>query len=93
MDLEGNKYLSNIYVYDGKTKDSIKLTSNNSEKNFLFKDNNTLLFPAIRDDKDRKRKEKGEVFTPFYEISLKGGEANKAFEIPLSVGDIKKIDE
>lgn len=92
MDLKENKYLSNIYLYDMKTKDSIKLTSNNSEKSFLFKDNNTILFPNIRDDKDKKRKEKGEEFTPFYEISLKGGEANKAFEIPLNVGNIEKID-
>lgn len=93
MDLEENKYLSNIYVYDFKTEDPIKLTSNNSENSFLFKDNNTILFPTIRDDKDKKRKEKGEEFTVFYEISIIGGEANKAFEIPLNVLDTEIIDE
>lgn len=93
MDLEENKYLSNIYVYDLKGKDSMKLTSNNSENSFIFKDNDTLFFPTIRDEKDKKRRKKGEDFTPFYEISLKGGEANKIFEIPLNVLDIKIIDD
>ncbi len=83
MYLEENKYLSNIYVYDLKGKDSMKLTSNNSENSFIFKDNDTLFFPTIRDEKDKKRRKKKEkILPPFYEISLKGGEANKVFEIP-----------
>jgi dipeptidyl aminopeptidase/acylaminoacyl peptidase len=93
MDVEENKYLSNIYIYDIKTENSTKLTSQGSEKTFLFKDTNTILFPDIRDSKDKTRKEKGEDFTVYYEIPLNGGEANKAFEIPLNVTNIEMLDD
>ena len=93
MDVEENKYLSNIYIYDIKTENSTKLTSQGSKKTFLFKDTNTILFPDIRDSKDKTRKEKGEDFTVYYEIPLNGGEANKAFEIPLNVANIEMLDD
>ena len=93
MDVEENKYLSNIYIYDVKKESSIKLTSQYSQNTFLFKDENTILFPDIRDSKDKSRKEKKEDFTIYYEISLNGGEANKSFEIPLNVTNIKMINK
>lgn len=93
MDLEENKYLSNIYIYDFNKDFTFKLTSQDSERTFLFKDQDTLLFPDIRNPKDKSRKEKGEDLTCFYEISLKGGEANKTFEIPLNVNNVEILDE
>ena len=93
MDVEENKYLSNIHIYDTRTNTEFKLTSQNSEKAFLFKDSNTILFPDIRDPKDKSRIENGEELTVYYEISLDGGEANKSFEIPLNVTDIEILDE
>ncbi len=93
MDIEENKYLSNIYIYDTQTEKSIKLTSQDSEKSFLFKDANTILFPATRDSKEKSKKEKEEESTTYYEISLDGGEANKSFGIPLNVTDIELLDE
>ena len=93
MDVEENDYLSNIHIYDLETNQSFKLTSGNKERSFLFKDENTLLFPALRDKKDKARKEKAEEFTAYYEISLLGGEAKKAFEVPLNVSKLEILDE
>lgn len=93
MDVEENKYLSNIYIYDLKNKESIKTTSLDEERSLVWKNESTLLFPAIRSKKDRERKENGEMFTTYYEISLKGGEANKVFEVPFNVTNIEILDE
>jgi dipeptidyl aminopeptidase/acylaminoacyl peptidase len=93
MDVKENKYLSNIYIYDVDKKSYLKLTSLDEERSFIFKDQDTLLFPAIRDKKDKDRKENGEFFTVYYEISLNGGEANKSFEIPLNVTSLEILDQ
>lgn len=93
MDVEENKYLSNIYIYDEEKKSEYKLTSLDEERSFIWKDNNTILFPAVRGKKDKDRREKKEEFTSYYEISLNGGEATKAFEIPLNVNSLEILDE
>ncbi len=93
MDEANNKYLSNIYIYNLKNQKFFKLTSGNKEGNFIFKDDKTLLFSTIRDEEDKKRKEKGEKLTCYYEISIEGGEANKVFEILLDVSEIEIIDQ
>lgn len=92
MDLEENKYLSNIYILDENGR-SLKLTSLDEERTFIWKDDKTIIFPANRDSKDRERKEKGEPFTNLYEISINGGEANHLMEIPLDVSDIEILDD
>jgi len=43
--------------------------------------------------KNKETKEKLEPSTIYYEININGGEAKKAFEIPLNVTSIKVIDE
>ncbi|GAB6110021.1 alpha/beta hydrolase family protein [Fusibacter bizertensis] len=93
MDEKNNTYLSNIYMYNLEKEKSIKLTSGNKESSFVFKDKDTLLFSTIRDKEDQARKEKGEKLTCFYEISINGGEAQKAFEILLDVSEIVPVDE
>ncbi|MBU5257502.1 S9 family peptidase [Tissierella praeacuta] len=90
MDTEENKYLSNIYIYNEEKKSEFKLTSLDEESSFIWKDNNTILFPAIRNKKDKERKDE---FTTYYEISINGGEANKAFEIPLNISSLEFLDE
>ncbi|MEY8417333.1 S9 family peptidase [Tissierella praeacuta] len=90
MDTEENKYLSNIYIYNEEKKSEFKLTSLDEESSFIWKDNNTILFPAIRNKKNKERKDE---FTTYYEISINGGEANKAFEIPLNISSLEFLDE
>lgn len=93
MDVEENKYLSNIYVYNTSEKTTTKITSLDEEKSFVWKNEKTLLFPAIRGKRDKERKEKEEPFTTYYEISLNGGEANKVFDIPLNVTSLEILDD
>lgn len=92
IDLEENKYISNIYVLDNETSSIKKLTSLGEERSFTWKDDETLIFPRIIDKKDKERKEEGKRFSCFYEINLNGGEASKSFEIPLQVGSLVFID-
>lgn len=92
IDLEENKYLSNIYILDDNNKKK-KLTSLGDEKSFIWKDYSTLLFASLRNNKDRERKDKGEPLTVYYEINIDGGEANKLFEIPLNVTNLSLVDE
>lgn len=92
MDLDENKYRSNIYLMD-KDGNHGQLTGLNEESSFLWKDGETILFPAIRDKKDRERKEKKEPFTVFYEIKINGGEAIPSFELPFNGVNLKLLDE
>ncbi|WP_326910908.1 alpha/beta hydrolase family protein [Sedimentibacter sp. MB31-C6] len=88
---ESNKYLSNIWILNCATLEYKKLTSLNEEKNFIWLDNNTILFPSMRDEKLKKEIKKGEQWTVYYTIDIHGGEANEYMRIPMKVTDIKKI--
>lgn len=93
MDVEENKYLSNIWIYNTKTNKYFQLTSLDEEKSFIWLDNSNILFPAMRNPKDKKKLEIGEEFTVYYKINIHGGEAIEAFKIPLIVTELKKIDD
>lgn len=93
MDLEENKYRSNIYIHSEERDKALKLTSLDEEKSFIWLDDSRILFPGTRDKKDKERKEKGEDLTSYYEIDINGGEANKVFEIPLNVTSMEFIDD
>ena len=84
-----NKYLSNIWIHD--SKGMRRLTSLDDESSFIFEDDNNILFPAVRDDVDKRMKEDEAVFTSYYRLSLDGGEAQKAFTIPLAVSSIETL--
>lgn len=92
MDVEENKYLSNIWIYNTDTKKLLQLTSLDEEKDFIWLDDSNILFPEIRNQKDKERVQEGEKFTNYYKINIHGGEATFAFRIPLRVTEIKKID-
>jgi len=90
-DLEENKYNSNIWTIDRKTKKIKKLTSLNEEKSFIWLDNNIIIFRANRDKKIQKKVSEGETWTSFYQIDISGGEAQKFVDIPMNVSQIKPI--
>lgn len=93
VDLDENKYLSNIYIYNEESKDKMKLTALDEERSFIWKDDNTILFSTKRNKKDKEKQKNGEDLTVYYEIRIDGGEANKAFEIPLNVTNMEILDE
>ena len=84
--LDKNRYDVNIHVYDGERQ--YQLTGTNKESVALWINDETILFSSKRLQEDVKG-----VQTDFYTISLKGGEALKAFTVPLAVTGIKVLDD
>lgn len=90
-DVDENSYKSSIWIREnGKVR---KLTGLDKESTFIWEDPEHILFPAVRSAEERKRVEAKEIFTAYYRINIHGGEAEKAFEIPLNVAGIKKVGE
>lgn len=87
---EDNKYSSNLWIYRIEDNSYFQLTSFNEESSYLWIDNDTILFNAVRDPKDKDKQENGEEFTQYYKININGGEALPAFRIPKNVSDIKQ---
>lgn len=94
MDVEENKYLSNLWLYNIEKDSSFRLTAMNGERGFIWlQDSEHILFSGTRNPKDKEKLEAGEEFTQFYRISIYGGEAQEAFRIPRKVSDIKQVDK
>lgn len=92
--VEENKYASNLWLYNVEKNKHYKLTSFNKESNFIWLgDSEHIVFQNIRDEKDKEKLESGEKFTQFYKINIHGGEAEKFFRVPMSVGEIKEISK
>lgn len=89
---EDNDYKSNIHIYS-KDRGIFQLTSMEDGRSFIWKDNSTVIFPALRNKEDKKKKEDKKPLTVYNEISINGGEATKAFEIPLNISRIELIDD
>ena len=83
-------YESDLYVQkEGAAP--IRLTSGGDAGAFIWTQENTVLFPAMRQKEDKDRAAKREVFSVFYEISPEGGEAVRAFELPIAAGGLKPL--
>ena len=93
MNMEENKYLSNLWLLEVKTKKYFQLTSFNEETNFVWLDEENILFSGCRNPKDKEKLENGEEFTRYYKINIHGGEAIEAFTIPKILADIRPIDK
>jgi len=91
--LEDNKYYGDLYILDVETKQSRRLTAGGDAKGYVWTNDGTLLFSAMRDPKLKKKAEDGEELTCWYEISPCGGEALPAFTLPLSGAGLKVIDD
>ncbi|WDV44491.1 S9 family peptidase [Clostridiaceae bacterium M8S5] len=91
-EFDENKYNSNIWVYNVNQDKYFQLTALDKESSFVWLDDERIIFPAIRDKKDKEKKEEGDVFTQYYQINISGGEAKKSFRIPKNVGKIIPIN-
>lgn len=90
VDNENDGYEYTIWLY---ANDTLRpLTDMGKEGSFIWDDNDTLLFSSIRKESDKKRVEAGEEFSVFYRLSLQGGEALKAFTLPVRVSEIEKMN-
>ena len=85
-DEEENGYRNNLYMLkDGNCR---ALTQSGKDGQYQFIDLTTLLFISHREGK-----ETNEEKTSFYKISLDGGEAVKAFDIPFLVSSFEHISK
>ncbi len=89
--LDKNGYDTHIWLHrDGK---QTQLTAAGDETGLCWEDGKHILFPDLRTDADKKRRANGEQFTVFYRISIDGGEALRAFELPFAVTELAVADE
>ena len=85
VNVDDNGYDQCIWLYEnGKCR---QLTSGKKENNYVWEDDENILFMANREGKDDEFK------TIVYRINIHGGEATKAFELPLKVNTIKVLPE
>lgn len=90
---EENKYKSNIYIYSFEEEKIKKLTAFDAEKSIYWFDNENIIFPGARSDKDKELLKKGMPVTFYNKINIHGGEAEKFLTIPARCNSIKAIDE
>ena len=83
--LKKDTYESNIWVMQGDRQ--FQLTGLNQESFYVWDDEQTVLFAS-----KRLKEEAKSISTEFFRIRLDGGEALKAFSLPLPVTGIEKID-
>ena len=86
--LKDNNYPGDIHLLDIETKTTSQLTSGGDAKGYVWTPEGTLLFAAKRTKEDKEAKDD----TIFYEISPEGGEAKKAFSLPIQAGRIEPVD-
>jgi len=59
---------------------------------FIWLDDETILFSEIRDKKDKEKIEKGYELTCFYKININGGEAELAFKVDAIVSKLELLE-
>lgn len=86
-DLASNGYHSNIWIYNRNNCEYTRLTWGNREKDFLWMDNDSIMFSARQDTT------KGEPWTVFQRMNITGGEEEEHFRLPFAVTNIKKASD
>lgn len=93
VDMEENKYLSNLYLLNLETEEVRKLTSFNKESRFQWLDDEHIIFSTIRDNKDKEDQESLKEFTQIYKINIHGGEADKFIRFNKAVGTYEFLSD
>jgi dipeptidyl aminopeptidase/acylaminoacyl peptidase len=90
-DVEGDRYISDLYQLDNG---SVRpLTSTHDISDYHLLDDGSILFKNARETKDKERIRKGEPLSVYVKLSPRMGEAVEVLRLPYSVGDIDFIDE
>ncbi|MCL2753558.1 MAG: S9 family peptidase [Defluviitaleaceae bacterium] len=83
----------NAVIYVDKGNGFIPLTNANGKASqFLWLDDETLLFSEVRDKADKEKIEKGHELTCFYSISINGGEAELAFRANAKITNAELLE-
>ena len=88
---EENTYERRLWLYEnGAVR---QLTDLGKEGAFQWLDDDRLIFPAVRSEKEKKRAKDKDEFTSYYVLDLRGGEALPLFTLPFSAGELRVLDE
>jgi dipeptidyl aminopeptidase/acylaminoacyl peptidase len=91
-DVEGNRYVSDLYQLDNGDVRPLTSTHDVSGDYYLL-DDGSILFKNAREPKDRERIRKGEPLSVYFRLSPRMGEATEALRLPYNAGDMKFVDE
>jgi len=91
--VKDNKYFNYIWVYSYESARLFKLTASGEDKNIEWLDNQHIIFPASRNEKEKEKLKKGMPVTFYYTINITGGEASKKFELPAKALKLKFIGD
>lgn len=84
QDLARDRDTSHLWLCDLETGENRQLTYGGAEGCAVWRDDQTILFSALRDEEDVKTAQEKKPVTVYYELSLAGGEARRAFSFALS---------
>ena len=87
QDKKENNYAADIYLAHCAERSITRLTHTGKEHDFVWDGADTLLFPSRRCEADEPRRFYHK--TVFYRLSLSGGEACRAFEVPYDVKEVR----
>lgn len=90
---EDNCYTGDLYLYEAGSGTVRRLTAQGDAKSYCWTAQGTLLFPALREKADKAAVERGEQRTVYYEIDPSGGEAVKAFSLPVAATALRELDD
>ena len=80
--------VKNLWIME-ENKEAVQLTSSGKDGDFIWEDEQTILFVSERSEKKDDLEEK----TTFYRINIHGGEAKQAFSVSRSVSFFKKLSD
>ena len=84
-DLLENNYPTNLWAYDAKTQTAKQLTTSQKDGSAIWLEDHRVLFSSRRGECDPEE-------TVFYTIDVRGGEASRAFTVPLPVTKIVAVE-
>lgn len=90
-DIKENAYTSQVYILNNKSGELKQITSINSVGAYAWEDENTILFPALRNEKVKEAVKDGKQCMSYYALSLNGGEAEELFRLPIKGGKLNPI--
>lgn len=89
-DREENSYLKDLWLLkDGKTP--LRLTGDSKAGSYIWEDSHTLLFTSERSKTCTEKKQRLEEYTELYRIDTRGGEAVRAFTLPLNATPLERV--
>ncbi|MFW6064911.1 MAG: alpha/beta hydrolase family protein [Candidatus Natronoplasma sp.] len=95
MDEDENEYVSTLWILERETDEMYKLTNSGKDSDFVWLNEEEILFTSgrdmgVKDDDEDNEEEKEE--TKFFKINIHGGEAKHLFTVDKKVGGLERSE-